>query len=340
MKFFKLLGLLVIVVAVAAIGVVFWYQLALRPMSVDATPVSFVVVAGEGSDDIANNLKTAGLIRSANAFEWYAWRTRQDDYLQPGTYSLEKTMNLREIVAVLSRREQRATNERTITIIEGWNNYDIAEYFEKQGIASAESVLDAMQHKQAWWDNYSVLKDRPSNVDLEGYLFPDTYRVYADASVNDILEKMVATLEQKLTPQLRAEIAKQGKTTHEILTMASIIEREVHKPDDQKMVSDIFWKRLKIGMALQSDATINYITNKGTATPSLDDLQVESPYNTYRNRGLPPGPIANPGLNAITAAVYPTPNLYYFYLTTLDTGQIYYGKDHDEHVRNKQLYLK
>ena len=119
--------------------------------------------------------------------------------------------------------------------------------------------------------------------------------------------------------------------------MASIIEKEVPNPDDMKMISDIFYKRLDINMALQSDATINFFTHKGTTRPSLDDLEIKNPYNTYRNSGLPPGPISSPGLSAIEAAIYPKSNSYYYFLTT-PKGKVIYSKDYDEHLRNKYKY--
>jgi len=149
----------------------------------------------------------------------------------------------------------------------------------------------------------------------------------------------LANFNAKLTPELRQEIVKQKKSFFEVLTLASIIEKEVSEPEDMKMVADIFYKRLKAGIALQSDATVNYATGKSLIQPTYQDLSVNSLYNTYRYPGLPPGPISNPGINALKAAIYPTPNPYYYFLTT-ESGQAIYSKTYEEHLINKNKYLK
>jgi UPF0755 protein len=183
------------------------------------------------------------------------------------------------------------------------------------------------------------LEDAPASATLEGYIFPDTYFVDSYTSTNDFIAKALNNFEKKLTPELREEIASQGKTIFEVVNLASIVEREVPAYADKKMIADIFLKRLDINMGLQSDATINFITGKGTTQPSLDDLETESPYNTYKYRGLPPGPISSPGIDSIEAVVYPTANPYYFFLTT-DEAETIYGVTHDDHVENKNKYLR
>ena len=150
---------------------------------------------------------------------------------------------------------------------------------------------------------------------------------------------MVDTLDKKLTPDLRDEIKKRNKTIHEILTLASIIEKEVSSDEDRKLVSGIFYKRLEIGMPLQSDATVNYVSGKSELRPTFDDISIDNVYNTYKYRGLPPGPINSPGLLAIISAIYPKENPYLYYLTTRD-GQAIYSRTHDEHVAAKRKYLK
>jgi UPF0755 protein len=159
--------------------------------------------------------------------------------------------------------------------------------------------------------------------------FSGTYRVFRDATISDVVEKMVATLEEKITSEMREEISRQGKTIHEIITMASILEKEISTQKDRRLVADIFYKRLAAGMPLQSDATVNYATGKSVARASLDDLSVESLYNTYKYKGLPPGPICNPGFEAIEAAIYPLANEYWYFLTT-PNGEVIYSKTHDD----------
>jgi UPF0755 protein len=150
---------------------------------------------------------------------------------------------------------------------------------------------------------------------------------------------MLDNFNKKLTPELVTEINKQQKTVHEIITLASIIEKEVSNDNDRKLVADIFYKRLEKGIGLQSDATVNYVTGKSTTRPSAQDLAVDSPYNTYKYKGLPPGPISNPGISAILAAIYPTSNPYFYFLTTPD-GKVIYSKAYQEHLQAKAQYYK
>jgi len=174
---------------------------------------------------------------------------------------------------------------------------------------------------------------------LEGYIYPDTYRVYNNASVSDIVFKALNNLKNKADSKLLGDIEKSGMTFHEVMTLASIIEKEVRNKDDMKTVSGILIKRMNIGMRLEVDSTINYITGKNDPGASYKDLEIDSPYNTYKNYGLPPGPICNPGIEAIKAAVYPKESDFLFYLNRQDTFETIFSKNYDEHLRNKAKYL-
>ncbi|MBI4281601.1 endolytic transglycosylase MltG, partial [Candidatus Uhrbacteria bacterium] len=194
-------------------------------------------------------------------------------------------------------------------------------YLEKEDVAKTKEFLEKTK-------------------DLEGYLFPDTYRIFKDATVQEIVVKMRANFDRKVTSEMRSEIKKQKKTLDEILIMASMLEREVRSPEEMQIVSDIFWRRLAIGMPLQADSTINFVVGGKRPRATYDDLKIDSPYNTYKYRGLPPGPIGNPGLSAITAAIYSKKNDYWFFLTTEDDGHAVFAKTLDEHNRNRGKYLK
>ncbi|MFA6416745.1 MAG: endolytic transglycosylase MltG [Patescibacteria group bacterium] len=249
--------------------------------------------------------------------------------------------------------------EETIKILEGWTVEDVDSYLLSFGKWSREdldkvigiSKLDYRTLKNSdrpldFSDKFSFLQDKPNYYSLEGFLFPDTYRVYADASTTDIVYKMLSNFDNKLTSQMRADIAAQGKTIYEIVIMASLIEKEalINYADsenrDARIVSDIFWGRLKTGQALQSDATLSYLLNDSNPAHSGSDLEVDSPYNSYKYKGLPPTPICNPGLRALEAAIYPIKTDYNYFLTSLDGKNIYYAKTYDEHLNNKYKYLK
>jgi UPF0755 protein len=160
-----------------------------------------------------------------------------------------------------------------------------------------------------------------------------------DVKTEDLVATLLRNFGAKLTPTLRAKAAEEGRPLFDVVTMASIVEAEVRGDEDRRMVADIFWRRLDVGMALQADSTVNYVTGKGHASVSLEDTEVESRYNTYKYPGLPFGPICNPGLSAIKAAVDPKPNAYWYFLTDKE-GTVHYGKTLDEHNTNKAIYLK
>lgn len=247
--------------------------------------------------------------------------------------------------------------EENAVLLEGWTLENIDEYFKASNKWSGDEFFVAAGYKNVynsaskqefsrdWTQQFSFLADKPENLSLEGYLFPDTYRIYSSSTPEEIISKMLANLDKKLTPQMRADIKKSGKSIHEILTMASIIEKEApiyaqKDAKEAKIISGIFWNRINIGMGLQSDATLSYIFNDKKPAHSGEELKVDSPYNTYKYRGLPPGPIANPGIIAIEAAIYPADTNYFYFLTTFDGSAIYYAKTYDEHLKNKYKYLK
>ncbi len=311
------------------------------PVSSKKSPVYFEVASGQTLKQVSKNLADQGLIRSSFVFETYAkirgWQSR----VVAGNHLLDKNMNIKDILGNIITNKN-LENERTITIIEGWTIEEIADYLASQKIVSKSDFMAAAQTNS--WKHKGLDQDYDfltgvSAKTLEGFLFPDTYRIFTDATARDIVKKMLDNFDSKLTAKMRSDIASQGKSIFEVINLASIIEREVSKDADKKLIADIFLKRLKAGIALQSDATINYITGKGMSQPSYDDLKIDSPYNTYKYRGLPPGPISNSGLKSIEAVIYPTPNPYYYFLTTLDDGTVIYSKTYEEHLKNKAKYL-
>lgn len=311
----------IIFIICAGIASLLWFRYTVNaPAGNDTSPRRFVIATGEGVNTISRNLKQEGLIRNSFAFETYLWWKNFESRLIAGEYDLKPSLSIRDLTRVLVAGET-ISRERDITILEGWTRKDIAEYLEKEGIVKANNFLDATK-------------------DLEGYLFPDTYRIFKDATVQEIVVKMRANFDRKVTSEMRADIKKQKKTLDAIVIMASILEREVRTPEEQNLAADLFWRRLAIGMPLQADSTINFVVGGKRPRATYDDLKIDSPYNTYMYRGLPPGPIGNPGLSAITAALYPTKNDYLFFLTTEDDGRAIFGKTLDEHNQNRAKYLK
>jgi UPF0755 protein len=183
---------------------------------------------------------------------------------------------------------------------------------------------------------YSFFSDKPKDAGLEGYLFPDSYLIDSAAANQDIVKQILDNFDKKLTEDLRKEIKKQNRTIFDVLTMASILEKEVKTYDDKQIVAGILWKRADNNLPLEVDSTLLYFL--ASLHPSLIDKDVDSPYNTYKHAGLPVGPISNPGKESIMAAIYPENSDYWFYLSA-PSGETIFAKTLGQHVINKAKYL-
>jgi len=308
--------------------------------------VPYTVERGEGASSIAEGLKAAGLIRSARFFKFTTWSRGTRGDFKAGTFELSPSMSTREIERALTTRKP-LREEVELTIPEGWTLDDIAAYLEREGIASHEEFFaEAGRSAEfitpgelpAWDATYAFLDDKPAKNSLEGYLFPDTYRIFPESGAKALVRRMLSNFDTKLTSELRAEIKTSGRSIFDIVTMASIIEREVRSEEDMALVSGIFWKRLERGMGLQADSTVNYITGRSKPSVSFEETNIDHPWNTYKYTGLPAGPIGNPGIRALLAAIRPKPSPYLYFLTSPD-GKVFYGRTLEEHSANRK-YLR
>ena len=272
--------------------------------------VIFTIQKGWSSDQIASNLQKLQIIRSSYFFRFYAIASLKHSSLQAGEYSLSPRMSTYEIVNKIANGDVVKDN---VVIPEGWDIRDIGKYLESKNICTENHFIYLAEKDYS--DKFDFLQDKPKSADLEGYLFPDTYEIAKGESCENILNMMLENFDQKLNLKLRVEIKTQKKSIFDVVTMASLIEKEVRGVDDKKIVSGILWKRIAIGMPLQLDSTINYITNKNNASATIQDTKIDSPYNTYKYSGLPKGPISNPGLDSIMAAIYPKQTNYWYYLS-------------------------
>jgi UPF0755 protein len=326
--------------AIAIAAALYWFGIS-RPIDL-SQPVEMTIETGASSAAIARQAEQAGLVRSARAFQYYADFKGVNKKFKAGHFVFSGQASFASVAEVLIAGD-KTSNVTKITIPEGWTSKDIDSYLAKNGkFAQGEFLAwtkdPALNERMK--AKYPFLAGKPASSGLEGFLFPDTYSVYNNATVNEIVEKMLSNFDRKLKPEWRQEIDRQGKTLFQIITMASIIEKEVRKTDDMKMVSDIFWRRIRNGQRLESCATLAYVLGVNKPQYSLEDTEIDSPYNTYANKGLPPGPISNPGANAIEAAIYPQANNFNFFLTANGTGETVYSATFEEHVRNKNKYLK
>ncbi len=306
----------------------------------DGVEQSFTINEGDRFMGVAQGLKQQKLIANAMWFRVMAELAGLTNDVQPGTYDLYPHQDYKTILATITAGGKRS--DASVTIPEGYTLKQMGALLATKGWATEEEWAQVTgQFSPLETDPFIVAAKKPDNVDLEGYLFPDTYRFFADATATEIAQTMLdATAEHVNDLGATPDGDATGMTIHEVLTLASILEREVRQLETMKNVSDIFLKRLEIGMPLQADSTVNYVTGGDDPSISLDDRDnTDSPYNTYKYPGLPPGPISNPGDNAINAALHPKENAYFYFLTD-DNGNIYYAETHDEHVENKNRYLK
>jgi UPF0755 protein len=270
------------------------------------------------------------------------------------------------------QNEKKTIEEIKITLLEGWTNQDIADYLEKKGLLSAKEFMSSQNSYD--FSSLTFLQDKPKNTSLEGYLFPDTYIVDKKTITPEtVISKQLKNFSNKLflassdvpTTQSNPFVYKivgfdnihskgfEGLSLHDVLTLASIVEKETgidlgkldsnqssRIDEERRIVAGIFLNRLAIGQALESDATINYITGKNIARSTESDLALNSPYNTYKNNGLPPGPIANPSFSSIKAVLHPIKTDYYYFLHKQPSGEVVYSKTFEEHREKKFRFLK
>ena len=294
--------------------------------------IIYTAQKGMGDEEISKELEGMKMIRSNLFFRIYGVLSFQDGVLQAGKYSISPSMSMYKIIKKLSTGD---TVKNTLTILEGWDVNDVQDYLQEKGLCKKNEFLSLIKNNYS--ATFDFLSDKPKNLNLEGYIFPDTYEIFEDDTCMDFLGLILRNFDAKLTPELRAEIKKQKKSVFDIVITASLIEKEVRNMEDKKIVSGILWKRLKIGMPLQLDCTINYITGKSDASARTKDTKVDSPYNTYLYNGLPKGPISNPGIDSILAAIYPTKTNYLYWLSD---GKTYFSATLEEHNAKKSQYLQ
>lgn len=292
----------------------------------DAT--KFTVTSEDNWDSIISRLQEQNIIKKTDGITFYT--SFRNLTPKAATYNITSQMTTDQVIRMISRG-LLIRPEVTITIPEGSDIYETGDLLESGLPFSREDFIKATETFDV--KQYEFIK----GDSLQGYLYPDTYRFFDDATPEEVIIKMVSNFQKKALPSLTST---EELSEYEVLILASIVEKEVFLPADRALVSGIFLNRLRDGMRLQSDATINFITQSGRSQSTLDDLKIESPYNTYQVTGLPPGPITNPSVDAIKSVINYQPNDFFFFLTTRDTPpRTIFSRTFEEHTRAKQQYL-
>ena len=339
----------VIVVGLLSIGWGYIDRHFVAPMEPDnPTPVTFEVKSGSSLTRVANNLEAAGLVRNRSVFKYYADFLGFGQKIQSGTYQLNKSMSMREIAERLAAGDGTPL-VRNITVIEGWTVRDIAAYLARENVISDQQAFLEKCRTGDGFSQYYYIADVLASPNaasrifaLEGYLAPNTYEIYTNATAEEIIKKLLSQTEAVFRSTWHDRADELGMSMDQVITLASMIEKEAKKGDFAR-VSAVFHNRLKAKMTLGSDVTVKYVT--GTTRMSLgnSDLSVVSPYNTYQNKGLPLGPICNPSAAAIEAALYPDEtftkeNYLYFCSKDPDTGELYFSRTLAEHEAAVKIY--
>jgi peptidoglycan lytic transglycosylase G len=298
--------LVVLLVLASCLGV--WLALSPAP-AVQAGPLVIDVPAHDGVLGIATRLADAGVVRSRYAFVALTAGRGHMRHLKAGEYEIPRDASMLAVVELLASGRVR---QHVILHPEGATVAELARALEAERLARPEDVLRAASDEHL---RRSLGVTGPS---LEGYLFPDTYQFVRGMTVEEMLGRMVQRLRTKLTPELLERMRARGLDVHQLLTLASIVEREAVDPGEQRLISAVFWNRLHLDMPLQADPTVQYAVAKERRALTRGDLATDHPYNTYARRGLPPGPIASPGLGAIEAALDPAPVKYLYFVARDD----------------------
>lgn len=300
----------------------FWWQYSISPVDPsNTTPVIITVSSGEGAKAIAADLESKNLIHSKTGFYLLVKLLSIEKDLQAGDFRMNKSMDARTIALTMTH----GILDVWVTTLEGWRDTEVATQLSKD--------LD-------------IPEDQFLQYAHEGYMFPDTYLIPRDATASAIVDMFTENFNKKVTPQMREDAKKTGLTFAQTITLASLVEREGKTDSDRPVIAGILLNRIKQNMALQVDATLQYALGYQPFEKTWwkkeltdDDKKINSPYNTYINTGLPPGPIANPGLASIKAAIYPAATDYLYYIHD-QTGAVHYAKTIEEHNANIQKYLQ
>lgn len=328
--------LMTCILALLLVGGYVWHTVYTPINTQTPQETSLVVKRGTSPKEVATMLKNNNLIRSTISFYGYLRLTGEDKNITAGRFTVDQSMSIPDIVNVLT---VPAASEAVVTIQEGLTVRDIDTTLTNQGLISSGEFKTAVQQFDNY-DSYPFIDTtivRSLEFPLEGYLYPDTYFVDGiEFNPDELIEKMLDNFENKFD-SVQDIFDAQDRSMHDIITMASILQKEVRTPKDYNIVSGILWKRLDSNWHIGADATILYVTGKNTI--SVDDLELDDPYNTRLHTGMPPGPISNPDIEHIKAAITPEESDYWYYLTTLDTGEVIYARTNDEHNANKAKYL-
>lgn len=322
----KIFLLLLLAAAIVIISVFITISKDVKSISTQDS-ITLTIAEGSGSAAVSQQLFDNGVIKYPSVFRVLSKTGGYDGEYKPGNITIHNKMSYNDILDLLIVSDRSSVK---VTIPEGYTAKQIAATLEKAGICGADEFMAALDPSLYSYDFLNGLPDR--DTPLEGYLFPATYELLPQNSAQNVVNEMLKAFANVYTADLRARAAELGMTTDQVVTFASIIERETNSDTERAKVAGVFYNRLRSGMKLESCATVQYILGENKPVLSVADTQIDSPYNTYKNIGLPIGPISNPGAECLKAALYPEEtDAFYFVLSK--NGEHIFSKTYEEHKK-------
>jgi UPF0755 protein len=320
-----------------SIALLFQSEKLTKPANLIESNQEFIIEPGEATLSVIQRLEVEGLIKSASAFRHYLQYKGLDKTLQAGKYTLSSTMTS---IQIASKLQDASPDQVTFIILPGWRIEEVAAALPTSGLDITPD--DFLSATASMPDLYASKFHTPPGASVEGFLLPDTYEVKRDINAERLIEMWLLNFDDNLSADIRNGIEKQGLTIFQAVILASMVQKEAIRTDEMPTIASVFLNRLAIGMRLDSDPTVQYILGydkkKKTwwRTPlQTADFEIDSPYNTYKYSGLPPGPIANPGLEAITAVAFPAQTPYYYFRASCaKDGRHVFSQTYQEHIEN------
>ena len=329
----KIIGSIIAVLILLVVGYIY---IQIGPYNKNSKKDILVEIPnGATLTKVSSILEENKLIKNKVLFKVVSKFKEDNNGVKAGKYLLSQKYSNSEILDVLISGKTYNDGIK-VTIPEGSTYKEVIKYLTNKKIGKVEVYEELINNPKEFYDKYKFLDEKDITT-LEGFLYPDTYYFEKDMSEKDVISAMLKRFSEVYTPELKEKQKKMGLTLQQVINMASIIEKEAVKDVDRPKIAGVFYNRLEIGMPLQSDATIQYIFDERKHIVSYSDLKIDSPYNSYLNKGLPPTPISNPGIKSIEAALEPEDNDYLYFVATVDGGNNY-SKTYDEHLKYVKEY--
>ena len=329
----KIIGITIVLLILLVVGYIY---IQIGPYNKNSKKDILVEIPnGATLTKVSSILEENKLIKNKVLFKVVSKFKEDNNGVKAGKYLLSQKYSNSEILDILISGKTYNDGIK-VTIPEGSTYKEVIKYLTNKKIGKSEVYEELINNPKEFYDKYKFLDEKDITT-LEGFLYPDTYYFEKDMSEKDVISAMLKRFSEVYTPELKEKQKKMGLTLQQVINMASIIEKEAVKDVDRPKIAGVFYNRLEIGMPLQSDATIQYIFDERKHIVSYSDLKIDSPYNSYLNKGLPPTPISNPGIKSIEAALEPEDNDYLYFVATVDGGNNY-SKTYDEHLKYVKEY--